>query len=121
MKGFIYILTNPAMPGLVKIGLAESVEKRLKSLYTSGVPVPFIEEYSAFVLDMESVESQIHQHLDSYRTNSKREFFSISLEKAIHEVSSIIEAINQESDDEFIDNFYSIWNCPFDDSVLKFD
>ena len=41
--GIVYVLTNPAMPGLVKIGKTSrsSVKGRLRELYSTGVPVPF--------------------------------------------------------------------------------
>ena len=39
--GIVYLLTNPYMPGLVKIGMTkqEDLEKRMKELYTTGVPI----------------------------------------------------------------------------------
>lgn len=41
--GIVYLLTNPVMPGLVKIGMTaqKDIEKRMRELYTTGVPVPF--------------------------------------------------------------------------------
>lgn len=41
--GIVYLLTNPVMPGLVKIGMTtqEGIDKRMKELYTTGVPIPF--------------------------------------------------------------------------------
>lgn len=41
--GIVYLLTNPVMPGLVKICMTtqEDIDKRMKELYTTGVPVPF--------------------------------------------------------------------------------
>ena len=41
--GIVYVLTNPAMPGLVKIGKTSrgSIDVRLNELYSTGVPVPF--------------------------------------------------------------------------------
>lgn len=37
--GIVYLLTNPVMPGLVKIGMTtqEDIDKRMKELYTTGV------------------------------------------------------------------------------------
>jgi T5orf172 domain len=42
-KGIVYVLINPAMPNIVKIGLTtrEGIEQRMKELFTTGVPVPF--------------------------------------------------------------------------------
>ena len=42
-QGIVYVLTNPSMPGMVKIGMTErsEMDARLKELYTTGVPLPF--------------------------------------------------------------------------------
>ena len=39
----VYVLTNPAMPDLVKIGRTtrENPQVRMNELYTTGVPLPF--------------------------------------------------------------------------------
>lgn len=49
--GIVYLLTNPAMPGLVKIGMTErdSMDARLRELYSTGVPVPFECQYACKV------------------------------------------------------------------------
>ena len=41
--GIVYLLTNPVMPGWVKIGMTtqEDIDKQMKELYTTGVPIPF--------------------------------------------------------------------------------
>jgi hypothetical protein len=40
--GIVYILTNPVMPGLVKIGqTTNEISNRLNDLNTTGVPLPF--------------------------------------------------------------------------------
>ena len=44
MSVIVYALTNPAMPGLVKIGKTsrDDPQARMKELYnSSGVPLPF--------------------------------------------------------------------------------
>lgn len=40
VKGYIYILTNPSFPNLVKIGYAKDVERRVKELNRSSC-IPF--------------------------------------------------------------------------------
>lgn len=47
-QGIVYILSNEAMPGLLKIGLTtrKDLSARLRELYTTGVPVPFRCEYA---------------------------------------------------------------------------
>jgi hypothetical protein len=83
--GIVYVLTNPAMPGLVKIGktFRGSTEARMVELYSSGVPVPFNCLYAARVADAESVENALHIAFGPYRINPRREFFEIDPDQAI--------------------------------------
>ena len=43
MPNIVYVLTNPAMPDIVKIGMTdrEDVQRRMAELYSTGVPFPF--------------------------------------------------------------------------------
>ncbi len=83
--GIIYVLTNPAMPGLVKIGKTTrgNVDARLSELYSTGVPVPFECEFAGRVADESKVEKAFHLAFGPYRLNPKREFFQIAPEQAI--------------------------------------
>ena len=50
MLGFIYIMSNPAHPGLLKIGqTSKDPLVRRKDLSTTGVPEEFVIEYQALV------------------------------------------------------------------------
>ena len=83
--GIVYVLENPAMPGLVKIGKTSrsSVKIRLRDLYSTGVPVPFECTYAARVKDSMEVEKAFHSAFRPYRVNPKREFFEIESDQAI--------------------------------------
>ena len=83
--GIVYVLTNPAMPGLVKIGRTarSSINARLNELYSTGVPVPFECVFAARVNDEVKVENAFHRAFGPYRLNHKREFFQIQPEQAI--------------------------------------
>ena len=84
IQGIIYILTNPAMPGIVKIGkTAREIETRLSELYSTGVPVPFECVFAGKVSDIDKVEKAFHLAFAPYRINPKREFFHIEAEQAI--------------------------------------
>ena len=77
-KGVVYILTNPAMPGLVKIGkTSRAAEVRMDQLYSTGVPVPCNCLLAVEVEDMQAVEKALHIAFFPYRINKKREFFKI--------------------------------------------
>ena len=43
-EGIVYLLTNPSMPSLVKIGMTtrNEVHVRMGELYSTGVPLPFL-------------------------------------------------------------------------------
>jgi len=83
-EGIVYILTNSAMPRMVKIGkTGGDLSERLRQLYSTGVPLPFECAYAAKVSDMDKWEKAFHIAFDSYRVNPKREFFDIEPEQAI--------------------------------------
>ncbi len=83
-EGIVYVLTNPAMPRMVKIGrTGREIGARLSDLYTTGVPLPFECEYAARVKDQNEVESAFHLAFGPYRVNPRREFFNIEPEQAI--------------------------------------
>ncbi|MEI7922066.1 MAG: GIY-YIG nuclease family protein [Planctomycetota bacterium] len=81
----VYVLTNPAMPSLVKIGQTSSmdVKNRLVQLYTTGVPFPFKLEFACKVSNSVEVEKALHQAFAPYRVNPSREFFAIEPNQAI--------------------------------------
>ncbi|MGN0237574.1 MAG: GIY-YIG nuclease family protein [Lepagella sp.] len=85
--GIVYLLTNEAMPGLVKIGKTSrlDLEKRMKELYTTGVPLPFECVYACKVKlsCMGDLESALHTAFAPCRVNDSREFFRMSPYQAI--------------------------------------
>lgn len=91
--GIIYVLTNRAMPGLVKIGYTtkKDVKKRLKDLYTPGVPLPFDCEYAGEVQNVKKVERVLHKAFKDRRLNDKREFFSIEADQVVELVELLSE------------------------------
>lgn len=81
----VYVLTNPAMPGFVKIGMTElsDVTGRLAQLYTTGVPFPFELVYACKVPNADEVEKALHRAFSPSRSNPKREFFNIDPQQAV--------------------------------------
>lgn len=81
--GILYLLTNPAMPNMVKIGITtKTTEERMSQLYSTGVPLPFVCEYAIKVFDISIVESKIHTIFSKQRVNPKREFFNLGVVEA---------------------------------------
>ncbi|MEX0616636.1 MAG: GIY-YIG nuclease family protein [Candidatus Woykebacteria bacterium] len=85
MNEIIYILTNEAMPGYVKIGKTNNnLEQRVRELSAStSVPLPFIVFYACTVKNSQFVEHQLHDAFDNNRVNPRREFFQIAPERVV--------------------------------------
>ncbi len=94
-REIVYVLTNPAMPGLVKIGKTtqSDVSVRMNQLYITGVPVPFDCVYAIEVSDCSKVEMALHVAFGPSRINPKREFFKIDVEQAI----AILKLLEQKN------------------------
>ncbi len=90
IKGLIYVLSNPSMQDVLKIGLStRNVETRVKELETTGVPAPFqIEAYFPSNAP-EQHEAQIHNALKEFRL-SNREFFKVDIGIAVNVISSLL-------------------------------
>ncbi|EPL6464383.1 MULTISPECIES: GIY-YIG nuclease family protein [Morganellaceae] len=84
VPGYVYILINPSMPGLIKIGrtLRDS-NMRARELSSTGVPTPFQVAFELFADQHESLEAEMHLKLTDFRVNPSREFFRYPLDKAI--------------------------------------
>jgi type III secretory pathway component EscV len=89
--GYVYVLTNPAMPGLVKIGKTERNPKdRAAELSTStGVPARYSVYGSLWALDFDDLEKRVHRKLSPKRFNQDREFFEIEPEQALGVVNAL--------------------------------
>jgi len=85
MNEIIYILTNEAMPGYVKIGKTNNnIEQRIRELSAStSVPLPFTVFYACVVKNAQYVEHQLHDAFDDNRVNPKREFFRVAPERVV--------------------------------------
>lgn len=92
-QGYIYVLINPAMPGLLKIGLTtKTPEERVKELSSAtGVPINFILIYKEFFQNCATAEKAIHSHLEAqgYRFNKGREFFEAEPSDVINIIKEI--------------------------------
>ena len=98
-EGYVYILSNPVMPGIVKIGFTtqDDINTRLAGLFTTGVPVPFEVEYACRIPDCQKVERALHRAFHPQRVHDKREFFEIEADQAIS-ILELFEGIDLTSD-----------------------
>ena len=83
MTKIVYVLTNPAMPGYIKIGKTDNLKERLRNLDRTSTPLPFQCEYAAEVNDADKVEKILHDIFVDKRVRSNREFFEVDPQQII--------------------------------------
>ena len=90
----VYILINESMPDLIKVGITDDLERRMKELDKTGTPLPF-ECFYAVEIDESvapKIEKKIHEGFDDKRIRHNREVFSATPEqaKSILEIAEIM-------------------------------
>ena len=101
MPDIVYVLTNEAMPGLVKIGRTNSeLAQRIRQLFQTGVPLPFELFYACEVNDGTFVEAQLHDAFGDHRVSRNREFFRIAPERIQAALSLASLKVVRLSDEE---------------------
>lgn len=100
MSEIIYVLTNEAMPGYVKIGITtNNLEERIRYLDTTSVPLPFQCFYAARVENAREVEQKVHDVFLDQRVRSNREFFEITPERVVSAIKlAEIEDVTPQTD-----------------------
>jgi hypothetical protein len=92
VAGYIYILSNPCMPGLVKIGFTNrSVQERIIELNSAtAIPESFVIEATYKSDNPENDEKNVHSFLNGCRKSTAREFFQIEITKVIETITRIL-------------------------------
>ncbi|MFS0757529.1 GIY-YIG nuclease family protein [Noviherbaspirillum sp. 1P10PC] len=145
-RGYLYVLANSAMPGMVKVGkTTRTVLERSKELSgATGLPTSFIVVFEQLFEDCTAAEQFVHSLLskDGHRVANNREFFSAPVNEIVraimlapgpiseHGKSSITVAedndellqsdIHDELDElSFNGNFHQpdyVWSSVYDDA-----
>lgn len=91
-NGYLYVLTNPVIPNLAKVGMTtrDPADRIAELSAATGVPSPFILIFQQPVHDPGAAERWVHRELDllGYRHSVRREFFAGPL----HEIVRIVSA-----------------------------
>ncbi|AKJ63956.1 GIY-YIG nuclease family protein [Kiritimatiella glycovorans] len=95
--GWIYILSTREQPEVLKIGRTDrSVADRVREINSAtGVLVPWAARRTYRVLDAQKAEAEIHRRLVDYRLRMDREFFALSLRKAVEAIDAYLEESQQ--------------------------
>ena len=80
---WVYVLSNPAQPGILKIGYTSNTpEERARQLSNAtGVALPYVVEYAYSCWNGLELEKDIHERLNEYRLSKQREFFQVDLDE----------------------------------------
>lgn len=93
-EGYIYVLSNKGIPGILKIGYTDrSVQDRVREINSgTGVITPWYSVSYFHCKSPKHIETIIHQSLKSYRVN--KEGFNVSLKQAEEVIKQIIDENN---------------------------
>lgn len=106
-EGWVYVLTNPYMPGIYKIGMTTNEpEFRANQIsHGTGIPAPFEVSEAYFSENPKQDEQDIHEYLSDFRINQSREFFQCS-EEDVEEAFSAAGLVRRTSSaEELADRF----------------
>lgn len=102
-SGYVYILTNKCLKGMVKIGMtSRPVDTRSKELFNTSLPMPFDEYASLKTSKFVEVEDLVHRILTKLtrkRVNESREFYKIKPGEALEileDVSRLLDPCDRE-------------------------
>lgn len=104
--GYVYVLKNECMPGLVKIGITDNMSERLRTLNNTSVPVQFESIFTCKVRyeDMRRIEAALHRAFAPDRVNPRREFFRMDADRVIpilsmFQLENVTDEVNRELSD----------------------
>ena len=114
--GYVYVLSNPSMPGLLKIGMTRfDPSRRVQELSSAtGVPTPFQLVYYREFHNCVAAEIEIHSILASkgMRYNDQREFFTIDTVEAINTLLSL-----EDNEDDFQEVVEKVEGCNYNEDI----
>tara|TARA_R110000764_G_scaffold190409_1_gene275707 strand:+ start:109 stop:564 length:456 start_codon:yes stop_codon:yes gene_type:complete len=87
--GHVYIISNPAWPEWVKVGMAIDAADRCSNYQTSSPFRDYVVEYSFASTNRRKDESLAHQKLAAISQDRRGEWFKLPVSKAIGCISGI--------------------------------
>jgi hypothetical protein len=107
----VYLLSNDCIPGWVKIGRTNCIERRLSDLYNTSVPLPFtlLDSIQTSTLeDSRILEKSIHSIIDTINPDlrkntdaNRREFFKMTPDMGKHVFSLVSKIVGISSVSNF--------------------
>ena len=88
-EGYVYVISNPAWPEWVKVGMAIDANDRCSSYQTSSPLRDYILHCAISSEDRRKDESTAHKLLDGISSDRRGEWFKVSVEKATDCITGI--------------------------------
>ena len=89
MKGWVYVISNKAMPELVKVGFTmKAPELRAEELNHTGTPHAYVVNYAVLVEDPERHEQRTHIALKGSKEG--KEWFRCTVEDAVAGIRQVV-------------------------------
>lgn len=119
--GAVYIMTNPSLPSVIKIGKSKNAVNRRRQLSKTSTPFEFILNFQIETKDHDLLEKLAQKSLARYRVNKRREFFEIDVDTAKSQILEIANNLEnglkyipmKPISDEEIFHLESPWNTEF--------
>jgi hypothetical protein len=111
--GWLYVISSPSLPGLVKLGCTRRLNPalRVRELSSSSLPEPYHAHCFVFSDDCFELENNIHKYFDKERVNPDREFFRIEPKEAIDVLKEIfnvdVHFVDEDCDENEEDEYAS--------------
>lgn len=110
--GIVYVMSNPSLPNVVKIGKTRNIGNRRKQLSGTSTPFEFKVDFQLETEKHDLLEKLAQKSLGRFRVNKRREFFQTDVATAKRRILEIAEHI--ESGLEYLPM------SPISDSELDF-
>lgn len=94
-EGYVYLITNPAWKGWVKVGMAIDANDRCNQYQTSSPMRDYKLVYSKYFQYRRVAEAQAHKLCAKKTTENNNEWFKINIKDAINLIESITEEQNE--------------------------
>ncbi len=90
--GFVYVITNSAFAGYVKIGITKNIKNRLRTYQTSAPMRDYKVEHYIHHPNCYKAEKDIHDALYYFALSKKNEWFEVDLQIAIDRVNESLDS-----------------------------
>ena len=88
-EGYVYVISNPAWPDWVKVGMAIDADDRCSSYQTSSPLRDYVLHCAISSDDRRKDESKAHKRLDTVASDRRGEWFKMSVEEATDCITGI--------------------------------